>query len=84
MGKLVGTVAFGAVGTIIGGTIGFLGAIAGYVAGGGVADTVVDEVEDKSVDDSDALRLVRCICNNWLADFANLIPCPVADVVNQL
>jgi hypothetical protein len=36
------------------------------------------------VDNSDAIRLARRICNDWLADFANLRPRPVADVVSQL
>ncbi|KAJ4318661.1 hypothetical protein N0V84_006749 [Fusarium piperis] len=61
-----------------------LGASIGAALGGPVGDIVVDKVEDGCVHNSEALRLAHRICDEWLADFVELTPRPVADVIKQL
>ena len=51
---------------------------------GPVVDAGAAIAEDYAVDYSDAMKLARSICDEWLLDFANLKPRPVADVVNLL
>jgi hypothetical protein len=85
MGQMVGSSAGAAIGMGALGPIGTIGLhLAGHLLGGRGADAIVDIVEEQRVDNSDAIRLARRICNDWLADFANLRPRPVADVVSQL
>ncbi|KAJ0120058.1 Uncharacterized protein J7T55_000911 [Diaporthe amygdali] len=95
-GKIFGSAASAAIAVVGGpltlpvlgaaaGPAGFLGAVAvGYIVGDKGAAATVDILEDKKVEDSDALRLARSICNEWLAEFASLTPRPVADVIFQL
>ncbi|KAH7336028.1 hypothetical protein BKA65DRAFT_458517 [Rhexocercosporidium sp. MPI-PUGE-AT-0058] len=73
IGAVLGTMVLGPPGAFIGGSI---GSIAGN-EGAAYA-------EDNAVDRSDALQLARCICDEWLLDFSNLEPRPVADVVDLL
>jgi len=54
------------------------------VVRGQVGDTGAAIAEDYAVDCSDAMKLARSICDEWLLDFANLEPRPVADVVDLL
>jgi hypothetical protein len=54
------------------------------VVRGQVGDTGAAIAEDYAVDYSDAMKLARSICDEWLLDFVNLEPRPVADVVDLL
>ncbi|POR37004.1 Uncharacterized protein TPAR_02794 [Tolypocladium paradoxum] len=72
-GIVAGMVVAGPVGAAVGGLLACL-----------AADKGADVVENHAVDQSDGMRLARRICGEWLLDFANLTPRPVADVVNLL
>ena len=65
-----------------------LGLSAGLSVTGDGAGRLVDSAMDiavrSKVDNSDALRLARRVCNEWLADFATFVPQPVIDVVDLL
>jgi len=51
---------------------------------GGLVDSAVHTMVGSAVDNSDALRLARRICNEWLADFATFVPRSVIDAVDLL
>ncbi|RDW67255.1 vWA domain-containing protein [Aspergillus mulundensis] len=60
------------------------GLAAGTLVGGLAGDHVANQAEDYAVDNSDALRLARRICNEWLLGFTDVVPRPVAQVVRLL
>ena len=51
---------------------------------GGLVDSAMHIAVDSAVDSSNALKHARRICNEWLADFANLVPRSVMDTVDLL
>lgn len=51
---------------------------------GGLVDSAMHLAVDAKVDNSDALRLARRICNEWLADFAAFVPLSVVEAINLL
>jgi hypothetical protein len=57
-----------------------VGAGAGLVAGQATGAAV----EDRAVDNSEAMELARCICKEWLQDFEDLVPRRVGAVITLL
>ncbi|KAL6819777.1 hypothetical protein V8C40DRAFT_281111 [Trichoderma camerunense] len=73
----IGSLLFGPVGTVI----------AAFVAGsGGVSfgDRLANGIEDRAVEESEALSLARRICARWLNNFTNFRARPVDDVIRIL
>ncbi|KAF1841325.1 uncharacterized protein K460DRAFT_292463 [Cucurbitaria berberidis CBS 394.84] len=68
-------------GASVGSVFGPVGTIAGAVVGGVVGLIGVDTAKDHAVEDSEALKLARRICDEWLLDFKDLTARSVADVV---
>jgi hypothetical protein len=78
---VAGATSIGLLALAIGGSP--LGLVAGAIIGS-IANQGAAIAEDRAVDHSDALQLLRRICDEWLLDFANLVPCSVANVVHML
>ncbi|KAF4480420.1 hypothetical protein CGGC5_v011009 [Colletotrichum fructicola Nara gc5] len=81
--KVKGEVAYGgaAAGLACGGLMGAaIGAGIGLLAG----KLAADKGEDREVENSEALKLARRMCKEWLKDFTNLTPRPVVEVVRLL
>ena len=67
---------------LIGGPLGNVcGGLAGLLFGEAAGNDSVAVAEDYAVENSHALQLAHCICNEWLLDFADFMPCLVANVV---
>ncbi|KAL4982144.1 hypothetical protein BDW68DRAFT_192404 [Aspergillus falconensis] len=60
------------------------GVAMGICAGAPVSSYGADIAMDYAVEKSDALQLARRICSEWLLDFADFVPLPVAEVVRLL
>ncbi|KAL4902702.1 hypothetical protein BDW74DRAFT_180402 [Aspergillus multicolor] len=58
--------------------------VSAALAGGPAGGLFATHAEDHAVDNSDALKLARRICNEWLQDFTDLAPRPVDEVVRLL
>jgi hypothetical protein len=82
--RRVGT-GVGILGTITSNVLGWdLAPLHAIIGAGDIRNRGAAFAEDCVVERSDALQLARQICNEWLLDFANLVPRPVADVVYLL
>jgi hypothetical protein len=76
-GQIAGRGAMALAGFLV---LGNPGALDGGMAGNAVAAIV----EDHAVDNSEAMELAHRICDEWLQEFATLVPRPVADVIQLL
>ncbi|RSL86415.1 hypothetical protein CEP52_015817 [Fusarium oligoseptatum] len=74
----------GTAGRVLGSLLGEAGARVGSTAGAYFASSVVEVAEDYAVRNSEALRLARQMCDEWLNDFVILVPRPVSQVVHLL
>lgn len=63
---------------------GLPGAVAGLAVGGFTGNVGAAIAEDHAVDNSEAMELAHRICDEWLQEFATLVPRPIADVVQLL
>jgi hypothetical protein len=71
-------------GAAVGMAFGPIGGVIGGLVGGLVGNTGAAIAEDHAVDNSDGLKLARRIWDEWWQSFANILPRPVADVVDLL
>ncbi|KAL8387083.1 hypothetical protein RB595_010170 [Gaeumannomyces hyphopodioides] len=81
---MTGTVGGSMAGAQIGSAFGPLGMAIGTVAGATIGIVGSAVVVDSEAEHSTALQLARTICAEWLQDFSELIPRPVAEVVSLL
>lgn len=63
---------------------GVVGVVGGGVAGIGIGKVAGEKIEDNEVENSEALRLARRICKEWLRDFGKLEPRRVDKVIMLL
>lgn len=75
--SLVGAAATGVV-------LGLPGIILGGIAGGSAGAQTAEALEDHAVDNSEALRLARQMCHEWLHDYIAFVPRSVNQVVHLL
>ncbi|KAF5483028.1 hypothetical protein CGCS363_v015064 [Colletotrichum siamense] len=73
-----------AAGVCFGLLLGPVGVVAGTAGGGLIGKAAADKVEDLGVENSEALKLARSMCKEWLKDFTKLTPRPVGEVVGLL